>query len=130
YTERTPVTVDDLQAVIAAEGVTPEPGDVLLVRTGWMAFYLEQSLSWRRALSRNIRVPGLESVREMAEFLWDWHIAAVAADNYAVENFGDTGFTLHANVLGLLGIPLGEFWYLEDLATDCAADGRYEFLLT
>jgi hypothetical protein len=29
-----------------------------------------------------------------------------------------------------LGIHLGEFWFLEDLARDCAADGVYEFLVT
>ena len=28
-----------------------------------------------------------------------------------------------------LGIHLGEFWYLEDLAADCAEDGAYSFLL-
>jgi hypothetical protein len=28
-----------------------------------------------------------------------------------------------------MGLTLGEIFYLEELATDCAADGRYEFLL-
>jgi hypothetical protein len=28
-----------------------------------------------------------------------------------------------------MGLTLGEIFYLEDLAADCAADGRYEFLL-
>lgn len=26
-------------------------------------------------------------------------------------------------------LPLGEFWVLDELAADCAADGRYEFML-
>jgi hypothetical protein len=28
-----------------------------------------------------------------------------------------------------LGLPLGEFWVLDELADDCAADGRHEFML-
>ena len=28
-----------------------------------------------------------------------------------------------------LGIHFGEYWFLEDLADDCARDGVYEFLL-
>jgi hypothetical protein len=28
-----------------------------------------------------------------------------------------------------LGLHLGEFWYLEELAADCAEDGVYEFML-
>jgi hypothetical protein len=28
-----------------------------------------------------------------------------------------------------MGLTLGEIFYLEELATDCAADGRYAFLL-
>lgn len=28
-----------------------------------------------------------------------------------------------------MGLTLGEIFFLEDLATDCAADGRYAFLL-
>ena len=28
-----------------------------------------------------------------------------------------------------MGLRLGEIFYLEELAADCAADGRYEFLL-
>jgi hypothetical protein len=28
-----------------------------------------------------------------------------------------------------MGLLLGEIWYLDELAADCAADGVYEFLL-
>ncbi len=31
---------------------------------------------------------------------------------------------------GLLGVPIGEMWALEQLANDCAQDRVYEFLLT
>ena len=28
-----------------------------------------------------------------------------------------------------MGLLLGELWFLEDLAADCANDGQYDFLL-
>jgi hypothetical protein len=36
---------------------------------------------------------------------------------------------LHMIALRDLGIHFGEYWFLEDLADDCARDGVYEFLL-
>jgi hypothetical protein len=36
---------------------------------------------------------------------------------------------LHMIALRDLGIHFGEYWYLEDLAGDCALDRRYAFLL-
>ena len=37
---------------------------------------------------------------------------------------------MHIRLLPLLGLPLGEFFDLDRLADDCAADGVYEFLFT
>jgi hypothetical protein len=37
---------------------------------------------------------------------------------------------LHLSLLPLLGLPIGELFDLDALAADCAADGRYTFLLT
>lgn len=37
---------------------------------------------------------------------------------------------LHRPLIALLGLLLGECWKLDELAAACAADGRYEFLLT
>jgi hypothetical protein len=32
--------------------------------------------------------------------------------------------------MALCGVPLGEFWYLEGLADDCAQDHVYDCMLT
>jgi hypothetical protein len=37
---------------------------------------------------------------------------------------------MHETILGLWGMPIGEMFYLEALAADCAEDGVYEFFLT
>jgi hypothetical protein len=78
--------------------------------------------------------------------LWDLHIAAVAADNPALEVWPpgalrstpdntapamDSPETfVHRSLLPLLGLPIGELWDLDRLAQDCAGDGVYSFLLT
>ncbi len=41
----------------------------------------------------------------------------------------DLGF-LHYRLLPLLGMPIGELWWLKDLAAHCAQLHTYEFLLT
>ena len=60
-------------------------------------------------------------------------IAAVAADNYAVEvrpsQLPPFRSPFHICAIPNMGLTLGEIFYLEELATDCAADARYAFLL-
>ena len=59
---------------------------------------------------------------------------AVASDTFAVEVFPPDfaerrpGF-LHRMLIGQFGMALGELWWTEDLAADCAADGVYEVFL-
>ena len=60
-------------------------------------------------------------------------IAAIASDNYAVEVRPSeiAGFRnpFHVCAIANMGLTLGEIFFLENLAADCAADGRYAFLL-
>ena len=131
--------------------MTIEPGDILLIRTGWVSWYRSLDHAQRRALAAD-RIGascGLRPGEELAELLWDLHIAAVAADNPALEvtPFGAitdpqemrSAFTdpirgpntfAHFRILPLLGMPIGELWDLDALADDCARDNVYEFLLT
>jgi hypothetical protein len=86
----------------------------------------------RDQLPGDLHAPGLEGSIEMAAWLWDQRIAAVASDCPALEpwpwnpNVG----VLHVRALCFLGMPFGELWHLEDLAADCAADGVYESFFT
>src|SRR5262245_49954532 len=59
---RTLVTVDDLDAVAAAEGVAIEPGDILLIRTGWTGWYAGLDQPARDAIGVQTPQPGLEPV--------------------------------------------------------------------
>lgn len=138
-----PIDPDDINRALDAASVQIEPGDVLLVRTGWP--------SWFRALDADARAeyierghpaPGLRPGRDTLEFLWNSHIAAIATDAPATEVWppgaaeplSPTGeisdVFAHLSILPLLGLPIGELFDLDALADDCAGDGVYEFMFT
>lgn len=120
------ITGDDLDAAVALAGVTVQPGDALLVRTGQMHF-LRQGDRQRFANPS----PGLST--RSVEWLHDHGIAAVATDTLVFEVWPpeDPDVLLPVHLLHLvdMGMPQGQLWALDDLAADCAADGRYEVLL-
>jgi hypothetical protein len=146
-----PIEPDDLTNTLAAEGVSVEPGDILLVRTGWLSWYRSLDEPARHGLAgAGLRTCGLRPGDSTARVLWNLHIAAVAADNPAVEVWPPGALVpdqdaaralqadadrspevfVHFSLLPLLGLPLGELWDLDALAADCAADGVYTCLLT
>jgi hypothetical protein len=127
-----PITADDLAACLEAQGTAVEVGDILLLRTGWMSWYrsLDSDARAEYAGERMVASPGLAGI-DAVRTLWDLHVAAVAADNPAVEMFPAVdGTFLHVHFLPLLGIPLGELWELDALADDCAADDTYDAFFT
>lgn len=121
------IGVDLLRDVLGAEGVVLGLGDILLVRTAFVDEYLLADPETRADFSRQRDCPGLHAGEEMAEFLWDSGVAAVVADNPAVEVIPGSPAvgSLHRRLIPLLGFALGEFFRLGPLAAASAADGRY-----
>lgn len=149
YDEPDPIDVADITATLEAQGTGFEAGDILLLRTGWMTWYRSQPDDVRTAMGAEFKAPGLRPGRETAAALWNLHPAALAADNPSVELWPPGSLVgpekalelvlnpetspevfLHFALLPLLGLPLGEMWDLDGLADDCAADRRYQCLLT
>jgi hypothetical protein len=132
------ITPDHLRRICEAQGTELQLGDILIVRTGWIGWYETLDAERRAevarvAVAQTMEGPGLEASEDMARFLWDTHVAGAATDTSTFEAWPHRfvpGEYLHMDVLALLGIPIGEMWYLEQLAADCAADGVYEFLFT
>ena len=122
------ITVADLEATAAAEKVEVRSGDILLVRTGHMKRYLDKG-SWDHF--------DLDPFPGVSVFATPWlhakEVAAIATDNYAVEVRPSEipGFRnpFHVVCIPNMGLTLGEIFNLEELAADCAGDGRWEFLL-
>ncbi|WP_028927673.1 cyclase family protein [Pseudonocardia acaciae] len=126
------ISAAELRRTAAEQDVEVRPGDLLCVRTGWAGEYRALGEADRELLAQRGRPPftGLAADEDMAELLWDWHIAGLACDNPAVEvSPGDPAVgSLHRRLLALLGIPLGELFDFEELAGACAGDGRWSFL--
>jgi len=122
------ITVEDLDGTAAAQRVEVSSGDILLVRTGHMSTYLQKG---------NWNYFDLDTSPGVSVYTAPWlharEIAAIGSDNYAVEvrpsELPPFRSPFHICAIPNMGLTLGEIFYLEELAADCAADGRYEFLL-
>lgn len=124
------ITVEELDLTRKWAGIEPENGDILLVRTGWISGYEAASSEERISAKNHMATPGLVPSEEMAAYLWDWGVSAVASDNIAVEALPlNPESMLHRKILARLGIPIGELWWLDELAEHSAKDRRWESLL-
>lgn len=131
FTRAEAIPLQDLEATLAQQKTRLRAGDILLIRIGWTRFYLSASPEIRAELARETVVPGIECSPRMARWLWDNHLAAAASDSPALEALPPAGDDfLHFHMLAFFGMPIGEMWNLEELAEDCARDGRYAFFLT
>jgi kynurenine formamidase len=124
------ITADELQQVVERQQVTVQQGDILCIRTGWIAAYRALDADGRRALAERLGVSGLRADEEMSGWLWDQHVAALCLDNPTVEVApGDAAVgSLHRRLLPMLGFALSELLDLDDLAAVSTADGRWDFM--
>ena len=109
-----------VEAALERQQVSIEPGDAVLVYTGYER---------RRALLGGAFPDQVAGLDGSTVALWEeLDILALAADNSAVEAT-PADFSIHIGLLRDRGIPLGELWALEELATVCREEGRSDFLL-
>jgi kynurenine formamidase len=136
--ERKLVGFDELMEVMAKDEVAVEPGDMVCLRTGFAQLVLEMN----REPDERVLHGACAALDGRDERLLNWitksGLAALIADNYAVEAFPSrpceedrcAALPLHAHCLFKLGVNLGELWYLTELADWLRAHGRSRFLLT
>lgn len=128
---------DTLLRVMALDGVEVEEGDILLLHTGYAGLVLGMDRQPDKArLDRSCAVLDGRDER-LLQWVSDSGVVALCADNYAVEAYPATdrdgpraALPLHEHCLFKLGVPLGELWWLGDLAAWLRAHGRHRFLLT
>lgn len=124
---RHPISEADLDAAVALAGITPEPGDIVLVRTGQMTHF--------KARDREGYLLGDQPGLTTGTIPWfrRHDVAAVAIDTLAMEVHPGQDpavlFPVHAIQLRDMGLLQGQNWDLEALAAHCAADGVHEMLL-
>jgi kynurenine formamidase len=128
---------EDLERTLQEQRTSIPERSVLLLRTGWTTWYGEASAAERRAAAEageEIHAPGLAPDEDVARWLWDHGVVAVASDAPALEAIpfdqqSVDGF-LHYRLIALLGLAVGELFDLDPLAADCATDGVYHGLFT
>ena len=122
----------DIEGALEQQGAEVLPGDIVVVRTGVVPAYYRLETAVDRARFWEVPQAGIAS--DVVPWMKERQIAAMATDNIAFEvmpNADDPEemAPLHGNMLRDMGVYIGEIWWLEDLAADCAGDGRYEFFL-
>ena len=123
------ITADELAACIAAQGASSlvGRGDIVLVRTGRL------TRARREGWNGYAGGPSAGLSFTTAGWLHRTEIAAIATDTWGFEvrpnEFDEAFQPLHQVAIPNIGLTIGEMWDLDSLADDCAADGRYDFLL-
>lgn len=103
------ITPDLLDRVAASQGVGIEPGDVVLLRTGWARFFEDAP----RFISE-VRGPG--PALSGARWLSSRKIFAAGSDTVAFERVPDPSMPVHVHLLVESGIHIMECLNLEMLA--------------
>jgi kynurenine formamidase len=135
------IGVTEIVDALESQGSSLLPGDILLLRFGWLEYYRRGEPSDRGPLTS----AGLAQTEETAAWLWDSQVSMVATDNIALEAWPASGSSLttraeeegrlersshtgmlHRILIGLLGVTIGELWDLEQLAAACAIRARYD----
>lgn len=121
------ITNEDLDATAVAQGVEVKRGDFVIVRTGQMEQRLREG-EWGGYAGGD--APGLAF--ETCEWIFEKEIAAICTDTWGCEvrpnETDDAQQPWHWVVIPMIGITMGEIFYLKDLANDCQEDGVFEFL--
>ena len=134
---RKAVGYDELMRVMEADAVEVEAGDMVCFHTGWTGVIMEmqRKVDMKKLDAAYLGLDGRDD--KLLQWITDSGVAALIADNYAVELLPardapglHAAMPLHEHCLFKLGVHLGEIWYLQELAQWLRAHGRSRFLLT
>ena len=122
------ITCADLDEAAAAVDLEVRSGDYVIVRTGQMETMLAAG-SWDGYPGGD--APGFAF--ETLEWIQQNQIAAIASDTWGCEvrpNQSEPGINQpwHWITIPIMGLTMGEIFFLGDLHEDCANDGVYEFM--
>lgn len=134
---RTLIGYQELAAILKSDNIQVEKGDMLVLRTGFAETVVEMggAPDGDKLHNSGAVLDGADT--QLLNWITESGIAAICADNYAVEAYparteGEKKslLPLHHHCLFKLGLPLAELWYLRDLAEWLSNNQRNRFLLT
>jgi kynurenine formamidase len=122
------ITTAELDLTAKKQNVQLKRGDFIVVRTGQMEAKLNAG-SWDGYPGGD--APGFSF--ETLEWIQRTQLAALASDTWGCEvrpNETEPGINQpwHWITIPIMGMTMGEIFYVKELAEDCAADKTYEFL--
>jgi kynurenine formamidase len=122
------ITCADLDKTASSQNIEVRRGDFVIVRTGQMEAKLEAK-SWDGYPGGDAPGFGFETL----EWIKRTELAALASDTWGCEvrpNETEKGINQpwHWITIPMMGMTMGEIFYVKELAEDCAADKVYEFL--
>ncbi|WVW83622.1 hypothetical protein I302_105643 [Kwoniella bestiolae CBS 10118] len=129
-----PIPLSILQACAAEYNVDIQPGDILLVRTGFTEAIEAKSPEEREGLKKREKNEscGVEASEELFAWHWDEGIAAVASDcpSYETWPVAPNKLSCHQVFLAGWGLPIGELFDLRELSKRCQKYKRWTFFFT
>ncbi|KAI1816689.1 hypothetical protein GGS20DRAFT_583203 [Poronia punctata] len=126
------IPVEDLQACLQAQGTELRFGDILFVRSGFMASLSSKSDDQVSAYQEIVphRFGGVKQSEDTLRWIWD-NFSAVAGDQPSFECWPtQEKWSLHEVLLAGWGCPIGELFDLEKLAEHCRKEGRWSFFVS
>lgn len=125
------IPLSDLLAVAKAQGTKIKFGDILFVRSGYMATYstLSDPQKIQIRQTQPARFTGVEQSEEMLQFMWE-NFSACAGDHPSWEAWPtQKEWACHEIMLAGWGMPIGELFDLELLGEHCKKEQRWEFFV-
>ena len=120
-----------------AQGGDIRIGDLLFIRSGFVEQYNTRPPAEVVRAAHGVgekdeqRWTGVLQEEKMIDWLHDCYFAAVVGDAPAFEAWPTTAdYHLHEYLLALWGVPIGEMFDLERLATKCHESSRWTFFVT
>lgn len=134
------IPLSTLQQILSETNLAPRTGDILFIRTGFTEAFNALSPSEEAALAARPTpdFAGVENGEKTLRWLWENQFAAIASDAPSFEpaplvrmHEGVTHEdTLHQWCLSNWGLPIGEYFDLEEVAACCRERGRWSFFLS
>lgn len=115
-----------------AQGGDVKVGDILMVRGGFIERYAQLSPEDRTAGAKRTEFAGVLQEEPVLDWLHDCYFSALVGDSPTFECWPPKqkdGY-IHQQILALWGMPLGEMWDMERLASRCRELGRWTFFVT
>ncbi|KAL9589318.1 MAG: hypothetical protein Q9203_001879 [Teloschistes exilis] len=130
--ESGPITLEQLQAVLRAQGTEARFGDILFIRSGYIQGYSQLSQAQIESFASVVppHLSGVEQSEAVLRWIWN-NFSAVAGDQPSFECWpSQKDWALHEVLLSGWGMPIGELFDLDELATECKRLKRWSFFLT